>query len=87
MTSTSAILAQGRLLCDLKPKPTPFGVLYEWTIEDLDSEDLTVVASGLAATPDIAALEVNTAALLEVRLSNMQATNPVLAGMLRETPS
>lgn len=81
---TAVVLAHGRLLCDLKPKPTAFGLLYEWTVEDLDSDDLTVVASGLAADPDVAALEVNTAALREVRLTNLRATNPVLASMLRE---
>lgn len=66
MTAPGVVLLdRGRLLADARPRVTAFGVLYDWSLEDLD-EGVTV-ASGAAASLPVAWLETCTAALADVR--------------------
>lgn len=65
----------GRFLADMRIRDTPFGKVADWTIEDLDADDATIVASGTVLQV------VRDAALTAVREARLRDESPIYAGL------
>lgn len=59
---TTAVVGRGRFIVDAVPEAHAFGMIWTWTVEDLDS-DGEVVATGKAAGVHCIGPEVSTVLL------------------------
>ena len=81
MTAHPPIFA-GRFLADHRIRSTPFGSVADWTVEDLDADDTTIVASRavlLGRDHEALAQVVRDAALRAVREARVCDETPLYA--------